>query len=132
MSKNCIQNIDIRIKERNLYFAEKCEGEIVLNYIVLKFFCLVKEYGITQTKRYQCKMNQGMWTFGSLLLYKYSRNIAKIWSNSKLFLCEKIEKISTVPLADFDECTFKQHLQLPLFHPWFCRNACEQDKYVKS
>ena len=47
-------------------------------------------------------------------LYKYSRNIAKIRSNSKLFLCEKIEKISTVPLADFDECTFKQHLQLPL------------------
>ena len=57
MSKNCIQNIDIRIKERNLYFAEKCEGEIVLNYIVLKFFYLVNEYGITQTKRYQYKIN---------------------------------------------------------------------------
>ena len=57
MSKNCIQNIDIRIKEINLYFAEKNKGEIVLNYIVLKFFYIVNEYGITQTKRYQCKIN---------------------------------------------------------------------------
>ena len=57
MSKNCIPNIDIRIKERTLYFAEKCEGEIVLNYIVLKFFYLVNEYGIIKTKWYQGRMN---------------------------------------------------------------------------
>ena len=46
MSKNCIQNIDIRIKERNLYFAEKCEGEIVLNYIALKFSILQMNMGL--------------------------------------------------------------------------------------